>query len=164
MFALLLASALALAGTPVEIGAPARAFSLPVLNPTDATRAQLHDFTGIGAPDPHAAVVLYFFEPGAGDEHLDELSRYARKHDNVQFIGILSDPRGASAALNMVRDASPSFPVLSDVHRVVFARYGVREVPLTLIVDADAYVHAAGQPRKETLSKDLDAVLAPLLD
>ncbi len=167
MLPLLLAAGIAIAGTPVELGAPARAFSLPALNAdstASADRVSLYDYTGIGAPDPHKAVVVYFFEPGAGDDLLPDLDRFARKHGDVAFVGVLSDSRGTNAALGLVNDSAPSFPVLFDQHRVVFSRYDVTDVPLTFIIDADGYVHAAGKPRVDSFSRDLDAVLAPLLE
>ncbi|RME20206.1 MAG: TlpA family protein disulfide reductase [Deltaproteobacteria bacterium] len=167
MLPLLLATGIALAGIPVELGAPARAFSLPVLNVDDHAqnnRVSLYDYTGVGAPDPHEAVVLFFFEPGAGDALLPDLDRFARKHDDVAVLGVLSDSRGTNAATSLVRAAAPGFPVLYDQHRVVFRRYDVAEVPLTFIIDADGYVHAAGKPRADSFQRDLDAVLAPLIE
>lgn len=162
MLPLILAVGLAQAGEPVSLGGPAWAFALPSIGESGRQLA-LHDFTGVGAPDPFAGVVVHFFMPGAGDELVDELSAFARDHKDVKVLGIIYDPRGASAAASKVRALRPEFPVLSDEHGIVFSRYGLERAPFTLVVDGDGLVYAASQPTEADFATALNDVVGRML-
>lgn len=168
----ILAFGAALAATPlapVPLGGAARAFSLPAVN-ADVARSvagddevALHEFTGLGAPRAQAAVILHFFERGAGDQVLADLARVDQGHDDVVVIGVMADPRGLSAVTTWVAGQDLSFPVLFDEHRIVFGRYGVQDSPVTLVIDGEGTVQAIGRPMDDSFGADLDKVLAPLL-
>lgn len=158
----ILTVAAASAGEPVALGGPAHAFSLPSL--TDpATQIELHDFTGVGAPEPHPAVVVHFFSPRAGDQELDALNAFARKHKDVQVLAVYYDPRGVEAGAERLKGMGLGFPVLADEHGVVFSRYGVDRAPLTLVIDADGRVYAGGQPAEASFAADLEQTVGRLL-
>lgn len=168
----ILALGAALAAEPaagVPVGAAARAFSLPAINTSVAIDVagtddvSLFDFTGLGAPRAQAAVVVHFFEKAAGDEVLAGLSALDVAHNDVQVIGVMSDPRGLSSVSAWVVKQDLAFPVLFDEHRVVFGRYGIKEPPVTLVIDGDGYVHAVGRPLGDGFAAELEGVLAPLL-
>lgn len=163
MLPLILATGLALAGEPVKLSGPAWAFTLPSLT-EPGRNYSLYDFTGLGAPDPHEAVVVHFFGPGGGDELVDELSELARSHSELQVLGIVHDPRGESAAATRIRTLSPDFPVLSDAYRIVFSRYDVGNPPFTMVVDRDGLVFAATQPQEEGFKQAIEEVLDRLYE
>ena len=165
MLSLVLSLSLALAGEPVDLGGPARAFALPTLNSSDPRLVSLYDHAGLGASDPHKAVVVHFFRAKAGDDALAELSRLARKHPDLQVIGIISDPGGMSAAQAVVQASMPTFPVLFDEFEVVFGRYGVVQAPLTIVMDGDARVAAMGRTTEAAWIADLEGIVTgPLQD
>lgn len=165
---LLLASAFAGDPTRVAIGGPARTFALPAVNAdlamrtTGSATVRLHDLVGPGATRPQKAVILHFFEQGAGDHVTGQLSKLDAERSDLVVVGILSDPRGLSSVSNWVAAKGIGFPVLFDEHGVVFERYGVDKAPLTMLVDADGRVQAIGNPQASDFNSELDAALTNL--
>ncbi|NOY27102.1 MAG: TlpA family protein disulfide reductase [Oligoflexia bacterium] len=167
---LILGAALATpAAAAVPVGAAARAFALPAINSSVAmsvagdTDVALFDFTGLGAPHPQSAVVVHFFERGAGDDVLKQLSRLDQKHDDLVVIGVMADSHGVASVSAWMAQQDLAFPVLFDEFRVVFSRYGIHDAPVTLVVDGDGYVFAVGRPMGDDFEAQLESVLAPLL-
>lgn len=168
----ILALGAALAAPPqptVPVGGPALAFSLPAANPTVARQiaggeqVSLHDLTGLGAPHAHDVVIVHFFQRGAGDDVLADLSRLDSANDRVVVLGVMADPRGLSAITSWVAAQSLAFPVLFDEYQVVFDRYGAGSGPLTLVIDAEGQVRAMGQPKDGSYAADLNKVVTGLL-
>lgn len=168
LYPILLITAALAVDPRLSIGGPARAFSLPAVNADVATKTvgsssvSLHDLVGLDAPKAQKAVVLHFFELGAGDHVLGGLSKLDQTRDDVVVIGVLSDPRGLSSVTSWVTGKALAFPVVFDEHRIVFERYGVTTSPLTVVVDGQGDVHAIGTPMGETFQVELDSALSSL--
>ncbi|MCK6502304.1 TlpA family protein disulfide reductase [Myxococcota bacterium] len=167
---LALGAALAAAPLPtIPVGGPALAFTLPAANPDVARRVaggeqvSLHDFTGVGAPRAQDVVVVHFFQRGAGDDVLADLSRLDGSSDRVLVLGVMADPRGLAAVTPWISAQALSFPVLYDEYAVVFGRYGAGSGPLTLVIDGEGQVRAMGQPTDGAFSSDLNKLVAGLL-
>ncbi len=164
---LLLGAALA-SGPRLSIGAPARGFALPAVNADVAIKSvgsatvKLHDLVGLDAPRAQKAVVLHFFEVGAGDHVLGGLSRLDQTREDITVIGVLSDVRGLSSVNTWVTGKDLAFPVVFDEHRVVFQRYAVDSSPLTVVVDGQGNVHAIGTTQGDAFQAELEAVLASI--
>jgi len=169
LYPILALSAAMAASPPVTIGGPARAFTLPAINEEvvrkvdGSAKVSLFDFAGVGAPHPQKAVVVHFFERGAGDDVLSVLSALDRKHDDIMVIGVTTDPGGLAAITTSISQQGLDFPVLFDEYRTVFGRYGIDRAPITLVIDADGDVTAVGRPGADAFQADLEQVLAPLL-
>ena len=102
MLSLVFSLSLALAGEPVDLGGPARAFALPTLNSSDPRLVSLYDHAGLGASDPHKAVVVHFFRAKAGfrDGTPDDLppERRARYDDSGRRSRVLVKPLEVQSA------------------------------------------------------------------
>lgn len=157
-------------GPNVHLGQPALLFSLPALNEEAALRAvarpnvALSDYTGVLPGFPARAVVIHFVQKKGSEEQLQALNRLHRKYGNrgARFIAIVADDGDLAALSAWVESQRLDFPVLLDAHRVVVDRYGVRQFPLTVVVDASGDIAALGAP-KEGLESGLEAVLLPYL-
>lgn len=58
---------------------------------------------------------------------------YQLHHDKVNVITISGDP--ADDILAIMKQKNLSFPVLYDEKGAVFARYGVRAIPMTFLIN-----------------------------
>lgn len=153
------------------LGAPAPVFSLPALNEEAAleaagrTQVGVTDFCGVRSGKPKAAVVLYFFDRSRGGDQLATLSRLQRRSGGkgLQVLGISTDVGDLGGLSTWVEGQKLTFPVLRDNHGVVSRRYGLSQLPLTIVVDADCDVFALGLPMGADVEPALEAELAPLL-
>ena len=174
--ALLLVAAGASAAPPApaaRLGAPAPIFALPALNEEVAleasTRTQVGvtDFCGVRPTRPKSAVVIYFFSKERGGEQLATLSRMQRRMGGkgVQFIGVATDTGDLGPLSTWIEGQNISFPVVRDNHGVVAARYGISELPLTVVVEGGTHcaVHALGLAAGAELEPAIEASVAPLL-
>lgn len=171
-YALLVATALASAQPPdIAVGQPALLFVLPAINEEVALdvvnrpSVALSDFTGVRAPHPANAVVLHFFDRDHGGDALADLNHLQRRYANkgVQVIAISTDQGDLGGLSTWITDARLSYPVLRDNHSVVTGRYGIEDLPMTLIVDANGDVFAIGQPMGDNLDNAIASELEPLV-
>lgn len=154
---------------PLTVGAPALAFSLQAMNEQAAVAivrqrtVTLGEMVGIQPAHPAAGVVLYFFDRPNGGEGLRPLNTLARRYRNqeVRFIAISLDAEPEVA--DWVNGLKLDYPVLRDNHRIVADRYGVRETPMVVLVDADGMVFSAGAPAMMEIEASLDAEIKALL-
>jgi len=168
---LLFATALATAPAPISVGLQALLFSLPAVNEDAAMdavgRSQigLSDFVGINPPQPSKAVVIHFFDRDHGAAGLAPLDRIQRKYGSrgVQVLAVNTDTGDMGELSTWLEGQKLGFPVLRDNHHVVSGRYGVEDMPLTVVVDASGYVFAVGQPKGDAVELELQSELEPLL-
>jgi len=162
MLGLLLAPLLALAQDPVApepapapapanvpnvaVGHLAPGFALPTLNQKVTTALvgsgtiALSDFTGVQPRLASKVVVLTFVRRADGDAPLRELQRVHRKYNKrgVEVVAIVGGGGTIAETSSWIQTLDLSFPVAFDAYDVVVGRYGVREWPLTVIVDGQA--------------------------
>lgn len=162
-----------LASTPIdlEVGEPARLFSLPAINETAAralvssNHVSLTDLTE-GADKDGKGVVLFFFTKEKGGDDLSELNRLSKKYirNGVRFLGISVDQGDLGALSDWIESANLEFPVLRDNHRVVAQRYQLKQLPMTYVVDASGNILSIGAPTGDRLGPELEAQIVPLVD
>jgi peroxiredoxin len=156
----------------LTVGSPARLFTLPAVNEDVAKNLINHDsislgdFIQPGARVPSSAIVLFFFDRGAGGADLVTLNRMARRNAKakVQFLAISADQGEPKAFAEWVALQGLTFPVLLDTHGIVTARYEIEKLPLTIIVDPNGRMVSIGNPTGTTLESELDAGLSMLVD
>jgi peroxiredoxin len=154
---------------PITVGAPARAFSLPAMNEEAAVAivrqrtVTLGEMVGIQPAHPAAGVVLYFFDRPGGGEGLRPLNTLAKRYrsDTIRFVAISLDAEPEVA--DWVASLKLDYPVLRDNHRIVADRYGVRDTPMVVLVDADGVVFSAGAPAMMEIEATLDSEIKALL-
>ena len=83
-------------------------------------------------------------------------------HRGARFIAIVPDDGELSALSEWVESQRLEFPVLRDAHRVVVDRYGVKQFPLTMVVDATGDIAALGAP-KDDIELSVEAVIQDFL-
>ena len=156
----------------LTVGSPARLFTLPAVNEDVAKSlinhesVSLGDFIQPGARVPSSAVVLFFFDRGAGGADLLTLNRMARRNAKakVHILAISADQGEPKAFADWVASQELTFPVLRDAHGIVTARYEVEKLPLTIIVDPNGRMVSIGNPTGTTLESELDAGISMLVD
>ncbi len=154
---------------PITVGAPALAFSPPAMNEDAAVAivrqrtVTLGEIVGIQPAHPAKGVVLYFFDRPGGGEGLRPLNVLARRYrgDEIRFIAISVDAEPEVA--DWVAGLKLDYPVLRDNHHIVADRYGVRETPMVVLVDADGVVFSAGAPAMMEIEAILDSEVKALL-
>jgi peroxiredoxin len=157
-------------GPNVKVGDPALLFSLPAVNEEAALRAvarpsvALSDFTGVLPGFPARVVVVHFVQKAGAEGQLQALNRLQRKYANrgARFLAIVADDGELATLSAWVEGQRLEFPVLRDAHRVVVDRYGVKQFPLTVVVDSTGDIRALGAP-KEDLETSVDAIIVPFL-
>ena len=155
----------------VSAGEPALVFALSAVNEEVATgtvnkvQVSLSDFAGIMPGHPRRAVVVHFFDVGRGTSDLVALNRIQRRFGSkgAQVLAIAEGANSNQAISDKIGPLKLSFPVLRDVEHLVMGRYGLTELPLTLVIEGDGNVFAIGQPRGEGLESEIEAELQPLL-
>ena len=162
-----------LSSTPldVQVGEPARLFSLPAINEAAAralvssNHVSLTDLTE-GADENTRGVVIFFFTKDKGGEDLQALNRLAKKYvrSGIRFLAISADQGDLGALSDWVESANLEFPVLRDNHRVVATRYQVKQLPMTFVVDSEGGLHSVGAPTGDRLEPELEAQIAPLVN
>ena len=125
----------------------------------------LSDFVGMNPPRPSKAVVVHFFDRAHGGDSLEPLDRIQRRYGGrgVQVLGVSLDTGDMGELSTWLEGQKLGYPVLRDNHKVVSGRYGVEELPLTVVVDSNGYVFAIGQPQGEAVETELQSELEPLL-
>ena len=164
---------LGLATSPLDlqVGEPARLFSLPAINEAAArslvssNHVSLADLTE-GADKNGKGVVLFFFTKEKGGDGLSAMNRLAKKYQRsgVRFLGISVDQGDLGALSDWIESANLEFPVLRDNHRVVAQRYQLKQLPMTYIVDASGYILSIGAPAGDRMESELEAQIVPLVD
>lgn len=172
----------ALAGLPnVSVGQHALTFSLPAINEDVAvaavgnSRVSLSDFVGVTPQSPREVVVLFFFDrralsagsaAGGGTEELAAINRLQKRFGDqgVQFLAISNDTGAIGGLATWLEEQKLGFPVLRDNHRVVSGRYGIDDLPFTLIIDKNGYIFAMGRPTAAEFETAVTAELEPLLN
>ncbi len=156
-----------------KLGSPAPIFSLPALNEEVAleaasrTQVGVTDFCGVRPTRPQSAVVIYFFSRDRGGDQLPTLSRLQKRlgGKGLQVIGVSTDTGDLGPLSTWIEGQKIAFPVVRDNHGVVSARYGLSQLPMTVVVEGGeaCTVFALGLPMGADLEPALDAELAPLL-
>ncbi|MDP2315030.1 MAG: TlpA disulfide reductase family protein [Pseudomonadota bacterium] len=154
----------------VTVGDAALLFSLPAVNEEAALRAvarphvALSDFTGVLPGFPARVVVVQFVNKAGSEAQLQALNRLHRKYANrgARFLAIVADDGELAPLSEWVESQRLEFPVLRDAHRIVVERYGVRQFPLTVVVNAEGDIEALGVP-KDDLEANLETLLTPFL-
>lgn len=166
------ATALATPRPPVvSAGEPALVFALSAVNEEAATetvnkvQVSLSDFVGIMPGHPRRAVVVHFFDVGRGMSDLAALNRIQRRFGSkgAQVLAVAEGAKSNQAIAEKIGSLKLSFPVLRDVENLVMSRYGVTELPLTVVIEGNGNVFAIGQPQGDTMETEIEAELQPLL-
>ena len=113
--------------------------------PSPSTQSSL-----LGKPAPAGKVVVVKFvakycEPCT--RTLPAIERLHAKHPEIQIIAISEDEREAEAK-ELVATYHLTFPMVHDNQQVLSARYRVRELPVTYILDGKGNVAWVGGPEK----------------
>jgi peroxiredoxin len=174
MFLFLILARLAFAAPqPLSVnpGEPALVFGLPSVNEAVALslvnrgNVSLSDFTGIMPPQPRKAVVVHFFDRSHGADTLKALNvlqkRYAGK--GVQMLAVCADEGNPNTLVDWVAGQKLTYPVLRDGHSVVVGRYGITELPITIVVDGEGRVFGIGQPKGEAAMSAIEAEINGLI-
>jgi len=149
----------------VNVGEPAIVFALPALNQAQAVQTvnkasvSLSDFVGVMPSFPKKAVLVHFFTRKSGVDTLKALQRVQKKNETkgVQVLGVCAcggDPQKQS---EWIESQNLNFPVIHDGHRVVTGRYGITELPITVVVDGIGNVFAIGRPSGEAAEQELQS-------
>jgi len=155
----------------VGVGEPALVFGLPALNQAQAVAAvkkasvSLSDFVGVMPPNPRQAVVVHFFNRKRGSSTLRQLHRLQKRNESkgVQMLAVCASRAESQALTEWVESQHLNFPVIHDSHRVVSDRYGITELPMTVVVDAEGHVFAIGQPKGETAEEEIQSEINGVL-
>ena len=154
----------------IQVGEPARLFSLPAINETAArnlvssTHVSLADLTE-GADKNGRGVVIFFFTKNKGGKDLASLNRLHKKYarNGIRFLGVSVDQGDLGALSDWIESNDLEFPVLRDNHRVVAERYQIKQLPMTYVVDSTGHVQSIGAPSGEQVGPEIEAQLEPLL-
>ena len=154
----------------LQVGEPARLFSLPAINENAArdlvnsSQVNLADLTE-GSKKTTKGVVLFFFSKEKGGQDLKELNKLSKKYQRkgIRFIGISVDQGDLGALSDWIESSKLSFPVLRDNHRVVAQRYSISQLPMTYVIDNVGDVLAIGAPTGAQIAPEIEAELVPLL-
>jgi len=155
----------------VSVGEPAIVFGLPALNQAQAVQAvnkasvSLSDFVGVMPGFPKKSVVVHFFSRQRGVDTLKTLHRVQKKNEakGVQVLGVCACSGDTQKQSEWVESQNLNFPVIHDGHSVVTGRYGITELPITMVVDATGNVFAIGQPTGESAEQELQSEIDGLL-
>ncbi len=112
-----------------EIGAPAPAFTLLDVQ---GTPQALSDYRG-------EVVFLNFWATWCGPclVEMPSMERLYRdlKKEGLAILAVSSDPQGRAVTQPFVESKGLTFPVLDDADYRVSARYGVRTLPMSFVID-----------------------------
>ena len=164
---ILLASLLAI----LSVGSPARLLTRPAVNKEIAQQliqyesVSLGDFIQPGARVPSSAVILFFFNRSQGGDDLLILNRLAKRHtkNKVQILAISTETGNQDDVDDWVALQDLNFPVLRDNHQIVFGRYEIQKLPMTIIVDKNGRMVSIGNPTGSTLESEIDAGISMLV-
>jgi peroxiredoxin len=161
-----------LASTPpdIRVGEAARLFSLPAINEAAAremvssSHVSLTDIVE-GADKSGKGVVLFFFTQTKGGKDLQELNKLHKRfsRSGIRFLGISMDQTDLGALSDWVQSAEIEFPILRDNHRVVAERYSIKQLPMTVVIDATGHILSIGAPSGAQIGPEIEAELVPLL-
>lgn len=124
---------------------------LPCLN-----EAREVDVSRLAGP---AVVNLWASWCGPCRKEMPMLAQAARRHREVQFVGINTQDRQEAAA-NLLSETGVTYPQLVDVDAVVLADTRVPGLPVTLAVDADGRIvdRVIGEVSRSELATLLDSI------
>jgi peroxiredoxin len=149
------------------VGEAASLFSLPAINEatTEAVGARISLAEITDNPSNRSSIVLYFFAKESGGAGLGALNSVYNSHrrDGLQVFGVSVDQGELGELSNWIEGQGLDFPVLRDNHRVVAARYGVAQLPMTFIIDPKGDLFAVGAPSAGQLESELESELSGLL-
>lgn len=152
---------------PPGVGEPASLFSLPAINEatTEAAGARISLAEITDNPSNRSSIVLYFFSKDSGGSGLRSLNSVYNSHrrDGLQVFGVSVDQGELGELSNWIEGQGLEFPVLRDNHRVVAARYGVSQLPMTFVIDSRGDLFAVGAPSANQLESELESELSGLL-
>ncbi len=166
------ATALAAPRPPaVSPGQPALVFALSAVNEEVATQTvnkvqvSLSDFAGIMPGHPRSAVVLHFYDVSRGTADLKVLNRIHRRYGSkgVQVLAVAEGAQSSQEIADRITPLKLGFPVLRDVEGLVKSRYGVKDLPLTIVIEGNGNIFAIGQPKGDGMEAELEAEIQPLL-
>lgn len=154
----------------IRVGEAARLFSLPAINEAAARKMVSSNHVSLaalteGADKSKKGVVLFFFTQAKGGKDLKELNRLHKRYEKsgVRFLGISADQGDLGALSDWVESNKIDFPILRDNHRVVSERYSIKQLPMTVVIDATGDILAIGAPTGDQLAAEIEAELVPLL-
>ena len=79
------------------------------------------------------------------------------------MLAISADQGDTATLTEWVESQRLGFPVLRDNHGVVTNRYGITELPITIVIDAEGRVFAIGQPMGDDAENAIEAEILPLI-
>ena len=137
-------------GSPAKPAAPSPSTPSSLLGkPAPAFKRAAVDGTPIEVATAGKVVVVKFVakycEPCT--RTLPAIERLHAKHPEIQIIAISEDEREAEAK-ELVATYHLTFPMVHDNQQVLSARYRVRELPVTYILDGKGNVAWVGGPEK----------------
>jgi len=127
---------------------------------TDGSTVSLTDFKG------SVVVFIYFrLEQTRSVMALEEINNIRTKYGEkeVQFIGISAEKEKKDELINQMNELNIDFPVLLDVERDLYASYGIRVYPTTLIIDREGNVADAMPGHVLSYKVRLDSTLQYVL-
>ena len=117
-----------------------------------------------GPARPAPAGVVQFLDRAHGGRELGALNRIQKRWSgkDVQVLAVSGDRGDLGALSTWIEGQKLVFPVLRDNHGIVMSRYGITDLPMTVIVDGDGSIFAIGQPPAGELESAIEAELSPL--
>lgn len=142
-------------------------FSLPLVAAVQdepGAKLGLAERVGLAPKRPARALVLYFFTPETGAQHLETFAVLSRRYgkQGLQVVGVLSQVDAPTASA-FAKSVPEGLDVVRDSFGVVSERYGFPEVPMIYVLDASGRIASIGVPEVQ-LEDTLEARIKPLLD
>ncbi|MHC4607488.1 MAG: TlpA family protein disulfide reductase [Planctomycetota bacterium] len=88
---------------------------------------------------------------------LGALQAFHAEHSDVTVVSVAFEVQGPPSAMRYLRPAKATFEMLLDATCVLTRRWGVKDVPFTVLLDAEGYVQHVG---KDFDAKAVEAALA----
>lgn len=143
-----LASLLACGGSSPPAAPPSTQSSL-LGKPAPSFKRDAIDGTHVEVASAGKVVVVKFVakycEPCI--RTLPAIERLHAKHPEILFVGVSEDER-ESEARELVATYRLTFPIVHDNQQVLAARYRVRDLPVTYVLDGHGNVAWVGGPEK----------------
>ncbi|MEP7740273.1 TlpA disulfide reductase family protein [Nocardioides sp. 31GB23] len=129
---------------------------LPVVNLLCLNETRVVDVSRLAGP---VVVNLWASWCGPCRNEMPMLAQAARRHPEVQFVGINTQDRQEAAA-DLLSETGVTYPQLVDVDAVVLDDTRVPGLPVTLAVDADGRIvdRVIGEVSRSELATLLDSI------